>query len=390
MLAKPIKIGSLEVKNRIVRAAMTGNLANEKGEVTDRLIEYYQRQTQGGAGLLITGGAYIQKSGRSARRLIGAYDDNLIPGHSRLTKAVHELEGKIILQVYHCGRQTQPELVDGDVIGPSPVKDRMMGVTPRSMTEEEIEATIKAFGKAARRAEEANYDGIEIMAAHGYLISQFLSNRTNQRTDQWGGSIENRGRFLFRIIKQVKVEVSDGFPLLVKLNTEDKLKKGLTLEESAWLAEHLPDLGVDAIEFSGGTYESGLNITRGDLPIKDILEEYSGLRKLQLRFILRLMKKRFQFSEAYFLENLKSIRPRVRVPVILVGGLRTPAVMEQILREKHADLIALGRPLNHNPDFPKEILSGDFSPSSCLNCNRCFIRIIQEKPLQCYASKENE
>ena len=387
LLAEPIKVGSLELKNRIVKASMVENMASAEGEVTDRLIEFYRRQAGGGAGLLITGGSYVQKSGRSVRYLIGSYDDALIPGLRRLSDTVHQWGGRIALQIYHCGRQTQPELVDNDVIAPSPVRDRMTGVVPRAMTGDEIEETINAFIDAGKRAQDAGFDGVEVMAAHGYLISQFLSGRTNRRTDKWGGPLENRARFLFRITEGVRSAVGENFPILVKLNSEDRVSRGFTVKESAWVAERLPDYGVDAIKLSGGTFESGLNISRGDIPAQEILEGFSGWQRRKINLIIRLMKNRFQFSEAYFLKNATIIKPRVRVPVILVGGLRSPAVMEQILRDEHADLIAIGRPLIREPEFPQKILSGDPNPPACLNCNRCFIRIAQEKPLLCYAKK---
>jgi 2,4-dienoyl-CoA reductase-like NADH-dependent reductase (Old Yellow Enzyme family) len=390
MLEKPINIGPLELKNRIVKASMVENMASERGEVTDQLIQFYRSQAQGGAGLLITGGAYVQRNGRSVRHLIGAYDDSLIPGLQRLAETVHGLGGRIFLQIYHCGRQTRPELVGGDVVGPSSIKDQMTHVTPRAMTGTEIEETIDAFGNAASRAKQAGFDGVEVLAGHGYLINQFLSRRTNHRTDQWGGPVENRALFLYRIIQRVKSNVGNDYPLLVKLNTEDRVRNGLTVEESAPVAERLQDLGVSAIKLTGGTFESALNISRGEIPVKEILEDYSGWQKLKTRLIIRAMKKKFQFTEAYFLENAKRIKPRVQVPILLVGGLRTPEVMEEILRNGYADLLAIGRPLIRDPQFPKKILSGDFSPASCLNCNRCLIRIIQERPLKCYAPEGDE
>jgi len=142
MLADPIQIGSLKLNNRIVKASMVENMATEQGEVTDRLIRFYQRQAKGGAGLLITGGAYVQKNGRSVTYLIGAYDDSLVEGLGALANAVHENGGKIALQIYHCGRQTRPELAEGDVVGPSAIPDQMTKVMPRPMTEDEIEETM--------------------------------------------------------------------------------------------------------------------------------------------------------------------------------------------------------------------------------------------------------
>jgi 2,4-dienoyl-CoA reductase-like NADH-dependent reductase (Old Yellow Enzyme family) len=385
MLEEPITLNSLSLKNRIVKASMVENMATEQGEVTDRLIKLYKRFAAGGVGLLITGGAYVQRNGRSVKYLIGAHDDGLIPGLQRLTKEVHALDGSIILQVYHCGRQTLPELVGNDIIGPSPVRDTLTGIIPRPMAEEEIEATITAFGQSAGRALEANFDGVEVMAGHGYLINQFLSKRTNQRRDQWGGPLENRSSFLFRIIERIRETVGPNFPLLVKLNTEDRLKGGFTVEESAWVAEKLGDLGVDAIKFTGGTFESALNISRGDIPADEILEMFHGWEKFRIKLIIRAMKRKFSFKEAYFLDNVKKIKPRVHIPIILVGGLRSPALMEDILKKNYADMIALGRPLIREPDLPNKILKGLSTLPQCINCNRCFIRISQAKSLRCYA-----
>ena len=390
LLSQPIKLGELELKNRIVKASMVENLASENGEVQDALIKLYERWAKGGASLLITGGAYVQKNGRSVRYLIGAHDDSLIPGLARLTEAVHKFGAKIVLQIYHCGRQTQPELVDGDVIAPSAVKDQLTKVMPREMTEKEIEEVIISFGKSALRAKQAGFDGVEVMAGHGYLINQFLSRRTNKRKDSWGGSLENRARFLFEIIKEIRRQVGDSYPLLVKLNTEDQLKEGFSVEESAWVAEKLSEMGVNAIKLTGGTFESGLNIARGAIPEDEILEDLAGWEKYRVKMIIRAMKRKFRFYEAYFLKNARRISPRVKVPIILVGGLRTVEVMENILKEGASQLIALGRPLVRDPDFPNKILEGKAKQSTCQNCNRCFIRIAQEKPLRCYALEKEK
>lgn len=387
-LAEPIKLGSLHLANRIVKASTVENMSTETGEVTERLIDFYVKQAKGGAGLLITGGAYVQPNGRTGIFELGVDDDSKITGLIKLTDAVHRSGGKIVLQIGHSGRQTKPEVVNGNVIGPSAVKDRMTGVVPRAMTEAEIEELITSHTAAAKRARQAGFDGIEVMAGHGYLINQFLSGRTNRRNDKWGGSLENRAGFLFRILERVKGGTGGHFPLLVKINTEDQLKKGFSLDECLWVAERLSGYGVDAIKLTGGTYESALNICRGTIPEKELLESFSGWQRLMTKMAIRAMKNKFQFSEAYYLGNAKMIKRRISIPVILVGGLRTPEVMERILREEHADLIALGRPLIREPNLPKKILSGNPDPASCINCNRCFIRIIQDRPLSCHAKKQ--
>ena len=384
LLNTPIKIGALDIPNRIVKAATVENMATEEGHVTDQLIKFYQKHAKGGAGLLITGGAAVQKNGRSVKYVMSIYDDSFIPGFEKMVNAVHEIPGKLILQLYHGGRQVPPELVAYDVVAPSAVKDTITKTVPRAMTEKEIEQTIIAFGEAAKRAQNAGFDGIEVMAGHGYLINQFLSNRTNVRSDQWGGSIENRSKFLFNIIDDIRGKVGQDYPLLVKINTEDKLKKGFTVEECAWVSERLSEHGVNAVKLTGGTHESSLNICRGDIPAEEILKDYSGFQKFRLRLIMRALSKKFKFSEAYFLENVKKIKPRVNIPVILVGGLRTPSLMEQILKDGDADLLALGRPLIRNPQIPRRVLDGNKEKFSCRNCNKCFVNIVKDVPLRCY------
>ena len=384
MLDKPIQIGSMEIKNRLVKAAVVENMATETGEVSESMIELYQRVARGGAGLIITGGAYVQPNGRNVKFQTGVHHDGLIPTLSKLAKAGQEDGAKIVLQISHGGRQCNPELVGGEVVGPSPVKDSMTKITPRMLSAKEIDEIIDAFRLASGRVQAAGFDGVEIMAGHGYLINGFLSRRTNRRKDEWGGLLENRARFLFTIIEKVRDIVGPDYPILVKLNTEDQMKNGLTLKESAWIASRLQDLGINAIKFTGGTYESALNIARGDIPEDEILENYQGWERIRLKLIIRALRKKFKFSEAYFLENVKKVRCGLQIPVILVGGLRTPAVMESILRNGHSDMIALGRPLIREPHFARKILSGDESSSSCTSCNRCFIRVSQEMPVRCY------
>ena len=385
MLEQPIRIGTMRVKNRIVKAAVVENMATEDGRVTDELIRVYEKAAQGGAGLIISGGAFVQPSGRNVKFQTGIHRDDLIPGLARMAKAGKSDNARMVLQISHGGRQCPPEFVNDDVIGPSPVKDTLTKVTPRAMKEDEIEEAVLSFGKAARRAQEAGFDGVEIMAGHGYLINEFLARRTNRRRDQWGGSLENRARFLFQVIEEVRREVGPDFPILIKINTDDQMKHGFSLEECSWVCERLPGLGIAAIKFTGGTYESALNIARGDIPEAEILEDYQGWERFRIKMIIRLMRRKFRFSEAYFLENVKRLRKGLSVPVILVGGLRSPVLMERIIQEGHADMIALGRPLIRQPSWPNRILAGDTQAASCINCNRCFIRISQDHPVRCYA-----
>jgi 2,4-dienoyl-CoA reductase-like NADH-dependent reductase (Old Yellow Enzyme family) len=385
MLSQSIQIHTMTVKNRLAKAAVVENMASEAGQVTDDLVTLYQNASRGGAGLIFTGGAYVQENGRNQRYQTGAHHDGLIEGLSKMAEAGQEEGARIVLQISHAGRQTDPDLVEGDVVGPSPVTDTMTKITPRPLTHDEILGVIESFGLAAGRAREAGFDGVEIMAGHGYLINEFLSRRTNKREDEWGGSLENRARFLLQIVAKIKKTVGPEFPILVKINTEDRMKNGLTLEESLWISKRLQESEVNALKFTGGTYESGLNIARGDIPEDELLADYRGWERLRLKLIIRAFKRKFKFSEAYFLENTRRIKQEIDIPVILVGGLRTPSVMNRIIQDGDADMVALGRPLIRQPFLPRRILSGDQSPADCQNCNRCFIKVSNGLPVRCYA-----
>ncbi|MBN1848245.1 MAG: hypothetical protein JW932_06635 [Deltaproteobacteria bacterium] len=174
----------MQIKNRLVKAAIVENLATEDGQVANALIRLYDKAAHGGAGLIITGGAFVQPGGRNVRFQTGAHCNELIPGLARLARAGQVNGTRMVLQISHGGRQCPPHLVDGDVLAPSPVRDQFTKIMPRAMTEDEIKETIEAFGRAAGRAQEAGFDGVEIMAGHGYLVNEFLSRRTNHRRDQ--------------------------------------------------------------------------------------------------------------------------------------------------------------------------------------------------------------
>jgi 2,4-dienoyl-CoA reductase-like NADH-dependent reductase (Old Yellow Enzyme family) len=384
ILFTPFKTGSLELKNRIVRSATVENRADEKGYATKELREFFVELARGDAGLIITSGAYVTRNGRSLKHLLGIYDDDLIPSYRDVTEAVHASGGRIAMQLYHAGRQTNPKLIGQTPVSASDVPDTMTRIKPRAMTGAEIEQLIQAFAEGARRAKEAGFDAVQPMAGHGYLINQFLSSRTNRRVDEWGGPLENRARFLLRIIDSVRKAVGPDFPVLVKINSEDQLKGGFTLDESEKVCSWLSEAGVDAVEVTGGTFESALNIARGQIPEDVILRQFKGLRRLQIKLIIRAMKKRFAFRQAYFLENAKKIRPKIKIPLILVGGLRDPEMMEKILEQGHADLLSMSRPLVREPDLPNRWKAGDRRPAECISCNRCFVEIVFDKPVRCF------
>ena len=251
-LFTPKKIGDIELPNRFVNSATYECMAEESGEVTDKLIKRYERLAKGGVGLAITGLAYVHSSGRGYRNQIAMHDDMMIEGLQKLVHAVHQAGGRIAFQLAHCGRQTTKDMTGQTPLAPSSRgRDPINFVKPKEMTEDDIVETVKAFGAAAQRAAEAGADGVQIHGAHGYLVSEFLSPFFNIRKDEWGGSDENRFRFLKEIFLEIKNRVPDGFPVLVKLNANDYTpKEGVTPSLAAKYAGWLAQLGMDGIEVS--------------------------------------------------------------------------------------------------------------------------------------------
>ncbi len=376
-------LGGLKIPNRIIRAATVENRSTEKGEPSPAMAAMFRELAEGGVGLIVTGGCYVQEHGRSLRYLTGIHNDDVVGSLSRLVEVVHEAGGKIAVQIYHAGRQTRQEVIHEVPRAPSAVKDTLTWVTPREMSGKEIEETIETFGKAAERGVRAGFDAVEILAGHGYLINQFLSQRTNRRTDKWGGSLENRAGFLMETVKAVKQGTRGEIPVMVKINSNDNMPRGFTLEESCWVCSRLEEGGVDAIEITGGTFESALEIARGGIPKKEILEQLSGAQKAMARLVLPLMKRRFAFKESYFLENARVIRSRTTVPLILAGGNRDPRNMEKILAEGHVDLLSLSRPFVREPGLINRWKKGDLGPASCISCNRCFVSLATDRPVKC-------
>jgi 2,4-dienoyl-CoA reductase-like NADH-dependent reductase (Old Yellow Enzyme family) len=333
-------------------------MASEGGSVTDELIKLYRTLAEGGVGLIITGAAYVQQSGKSVPCLTGIYRDDLIPGLRKIAETVHEHgDGcKVAIQLLHCGRQS---FVLENTIAPSAVFEPVVKKMPREMTIEEIEETIEAFAKAARRAKEAGFDAVQLHAAHGYLLSEFLSPYTNRRTDEYGGSTGNRTKIVEDIYKRIVENVGTDFPILIKINVDDFLEGGINLNESKKIAERLSKTGFAAIETSGCMWEV---TTRSK-------EELGWVPAMlpESRMSIRSKDK-----EAYYLAYAREIRKVIAAPLILVGGIRSLDVVENILAEGSVDFVALCRPLIRQPDLPNRWLKeiGGLT-ADCISCNGC-------------------
>jgi 2,4-dienoyl-CoA reductase-like NADH-dependent reductase (Old Yellow Enzyme family) len=260
-------------------------------------------------------------------------------------------------------------------------------VKPKEMTEEEIQEIIRAFGSAAFRASEAGADGVQLHAAHGYLVNQFLSPFFNKRKDSWGGSDENRFRFIKEVVLEIRKNISDEMFVLVKLNTQDFTpKEGITIELSKKYAEWLADLPIDGLEISCGTLSySMFNMVRGDVPTKEIIVNFPWWRKILAKMMLKKMEGKFDLEEGYNLEAAKVIKSFIgEVPLLVVGGLRSVAHMEEVVKNGFADFISMSRPFIREPNIVKKISEEKVASVACVSCNKCFAASANCMPVYCY------
>ncbi len=387
------KIGNMELSNRMIRTASHEGLADSTGKPTDEQFEFYKGFIEGGIGLVITGYAGIMQSGKSALYHMTMIDsDELIPYHRRLIDRVHQIGGKIILQIAHCGRQTWSSETGEPLLAPSAIPCGFYRETPKEISEEEIYTVIEEFAKAALRIREAGYDGVQIHGAHGYLLSTFLSRHSNKRKDQWGGSIKNRFRIVSETLRAVRRVVGEDYPVLIKLNTYERARKGNKSEDCVQFAKMVENTGCcDAIELSCGTNEGGFVMTRGEFPTDAIFKymrpyrKYHSLVKFFLRsFVLPFVKlKQPPFSEGYNLETAVKVKQAVSLPIITVGGMRSKSFMEAAIELKKTDFVSMARPLILEPDLANKFKNGISDIALCDNCNKCVVAT-DTRPIQCY------
>jgi 2,4-dienoyl-CoA reductase-like NADH-dependent reductase (Old Yellow Enzyme family) len=341
-------INGMDLADRFVRSATWEGLAEKDGAATARLAKMMAELARGEVGLIITSYAFVSPEGRSNAGQLGAYDDRLLPGLRAMAEAVHAERGKIALQLVHGGCASNSGLTGLEAVGPSE-GDSEGRLKCRAANREDIEGIISDFAKAAKRAKQAGFDAVQLHAAHGFLLSQFLSPAFNRRTDEYGGPLENRARLLLDVVGAVREAVGPKYPVLVKINSEDFLDGGMTREEAVGVSVMLGKASVDAIEFSGGTV-----ITP---------EKLSPVRPGRLRT---------PEEEVYYREAAVLYKKRVSVPLILVGGIRSFGVAEGLVRAGTCDYVSMSRPLICEPGLVKRWREGDRRPSECVSDNACF------------------
>jgi len=382
----PVKIGAMEVANRFVHSATYEAMSTENGEVTDELVKRYSTLAKAGTGLIIPGYLFVHPLGRAVPKQTGIYSDEMIPGLKRLVAAVHEHGGKIALQLAHGGMQTAKAFIGQAPLGPSGgLRNPMTFDKCREMTQDHIEETIRAFSQGARRAAEANADAVQIHAAHGYLISEFLSPFFNRRKDAWGGSDDGRFRFVKEVIQETRKVLPDSMPVLIKINTNDFTpKEGVTPELAKKYAGWMRDAGIDGVELSCGTFFT-FHVVRGEIPSKEIAKALPAWMRLLAKLQFRKLRRPCSFAEAYNLPAAEIIKPELgEVPLMLVGGVRRLSQMEELVEGKYADLISMSRPFIREPFLVKRFREGTADEASCISCNKCFAAIANNLPVRCY------
>ncbi len=350
-------INGMELSNRFVRSATWEGMAAEDGSVTPKLTETMVSLAKGGVGLIITSHAYVLPEGQAGPWQLGIYKDGLIEGLQKMTNAVHGAGAKIAMQISHGGNFApkpligRPPLVVSDFEG--------LSKSPRQeMTSDYIRELIVAFADAAHRAKAAGFDGVQIHSAHGYLLSQFLSPAFNRREDEYGGDIDNRARIHMEICQAVRKAVGAEFPVLIKLNCQDFAQNGLGLEESLQVGRMLADAGLDAIELSGGLLTGGkLSPSRTGIESED--------------------------QEAYFREDAAAFKNKIKLPLILVGGMRSFEVAERLVEDGVADYVSMSRPFIREPALVNRWKAGDRRRALCKSDNLCFAPGVQGQGIYC-------
>lgn len=378
----------------MIRTASHEGLADARGAPTEAQFQFYRGFVEGGIGLVITGYAGIQPNGKSALYHMTMIDsDELIPSHKAMVDRIHALGGKIVLQIAHCGRQTSTRATGAPcIVAPSPIPYIFYAETPREITEREICEVIDNFALAARRAKEAGYDGVEIHAAHGYLLSTFLSRAANKRVDRWGGSAENRFRIVAKTLRAVRDGVGKEYPVLIKLNSYESSKGGIRPDECMQFSKMVEATGCcDAIEISAGTNANVFYMARGGFPMDAILKYYrpfcelSSPLKSLARVLLPLVARLFvpKFIQGYNLETASKVKQAVSLAVITVGGMRTRQFMEKAITDGKTDFVSMARPLLLEPDLADRFRRGASEAAQCDNCNICLVAS-DTVPIRCH------
>lgn len=363
-LLSPLTIKSLTLANRVVMPPMGTNLGNADGTVSDENLAYLKRRAQGRPGLIITEITGVHPDGMVSPHQLAAYDDRFLPGLDRMARAARDAGCKIALQLHHSGRESLYLLGKGRAVAPSAIPSIVFKGAPREMTKADIEEVIAAFGRAAARARTAGFDAVEIHCAHGYLLTQFLSALSNQRTDEYGGNtIRERSRFVLDVIREIRRQVGADYPVSIRISAEEYIKGGYSADDMQGIAPDFVEAGADIIHASFGTHGSPGGITQAPA----------------------------EFAPGFNAWLARKMKDVVSVPVIAVGRFTDPAAADETLARGDADLVAFGRQFLADPDFLVKAQEGRTDDIRlCIACNQgCIEReILGEGNIRCSINPE--
>ncbi|MHA1595373.1 MAG: oxidoreductase [Candidatus Baldrarchaeia archaeon] len=353
-LFEPGKIGKMEVKNRIIMAPMLVGLSEPDGSVGDRMIRFYAERAEAYVGLIAVGGVCPDPRYRSHPGQPALYDDKFIPGWKNFVEEIKRKGARVTVQLLHPGRLAPSIITKRKPVAPSPIPSKLTGETPKELTVEEIIEIENYFAEAAKRAKKAGFDGVEICASAGYIFNQFLSPATNKRTDEYGGPLENRMRFLLETVERIKSAIGKDYPLIVRISAEDYLPGGTTFDETKKVVKALEDAGVDAINVTTGWHESPRPLITREVPPGGFV---------------------------YYAEELKKI---VDIPIIASNRIKYPQLASKIISEGKADFVSIGRALIADPEWAKKAYEGRFNEiRPCIACGHCLESIFMIKAVEC-------
>ncbi len=358
-IKKPLKVKNLTIKNRLVVAAMGTSMCNEDGTATEQWIRYLEEKAKGGYGLIIPEDYAISQEGKGYKFLAGLWNDEQIPSHKEMVDRLHKHGAAVFAQIYHAGRQTNRNMTVGvQPVSCSPIKcgKPAMNEIPRELTVDEIHEIVKQFGECALRAKKCGFDGVEVHAAHGYLLNEFLSPYFNKRVDEYGGCLYNRMRILIETIEEVRRVTGPDFIIQVRLSGQEPVTGGHTIEDIKAVAVVLEEIGVDMLNISQGLYESNASI-----------------------------QPMFLKTHALLTPLAEEVKKVVSIPVITVGRINDPLMAEQTLRAGKADLVAMARASLIDPHMPEKAFKGEFdSIRYCIACGNCGNNYMLERhPIHC-------
>ncbi len=350
-LFSPFKIGSMEVKNRIVMPAMETHLCDKDGFVTPEVISYYRERIKGGVGYITVENTSIDPAGRVNDGMLCIHDDKYLDGLKRLVEEIHRVGGKLVIQLNHAGKEALSYFTGMQPVAPSAIASPLTRVMPKELSISEIEAVVEGFARGAERVYKAGADGVEVHMAHGYLVCQFLSPESNIRTDRYGGDTEGRARFAVEITKAIRSRIPKDFPLVCRISADEYTENGIKIEEGKVIARLLESAGASAI------HVSACNSTSASFNIPC-----------------------YYLDEGCFIHLASAVKSAVNVPVITVGRILKPEMAEKVLEEGKADLISMGRTLIADPYWPKKVAEGRLQEiRPCISCNRCIESVVESR-----------